>query len=98
MKLAQVAFAITLVAILGFAASFGSGAPDRYFTMETIAPLFADNPRKERRDDRQEDRPERRDDRRDCRQDEGRLGNDKRDCKQEGRGEDDYVDADTDNA
>jgi hypothetical protein len=40
--------------------------------------LLADNRRKERRGERQDDR----DDRQDCRQEEGRLGDDKRECKQ----------------
>lgn len=47
--------------------------------------LVADNRRKERRDDRQDNR----DDKQDCRQDEGLVGKDKRDCKQENRGEGD---------
>jgi hypothetical protein len=41
--------------------------------------LLADNRRKDRRDDRKGDRG----DRRDCRQDEGVVGKDKRECKQE---------------
>jgi hypothetical protein len=51
--------------------------------------LMADNPRKGRRDNRQGDRNENRDGKQDCRQGEGRVGNDKRECKQEERGEGD---------
>ena len=54
--------------------------------------IVADNRRKDRRDDRQEDR----DDKQDCRQEEGRIGNDKRECKQENRGEDDEAEGDKD--
>ena len=54
--------------------------------------IMADNPRKERRDDRQGDRQGNRDGKQDCRQEEGRVGNDKRECKQENRGEGDEGD------
>lgn len=43
--------------------------------------------RQDRREDRQDDRGDRRDTRQDCRGDEGVVGKDKRDCKQEGRQE-----------
>ena len=43
--------------------------------------------RQDRRDDRQDDRGDRRDTRQDCRDEEGVVGKDKRDCKQEGRQE-----------
>lgn len=43
--------------------------------------------RQDRRDDRQDDRGDRRDTRQDCRDEEGVVGKDKRDCKQEGREE-----------
>lgn len=41
--------------------------------------------RQDDRGDRQDDRSGDRDTRQDCRQDEGAVGGDKRDCKQEGR-------------
>ena len=41
----------------------------------------------ERRGGRRDDRGDRRGDRGDCRQEEGVVGKDKRDCKQEGRGD-----------
>ena len=44
--------------------------------------ILADNNRKERRDDREDDR----DDKQDRRQEEGWVGDDKRECKQENRG------------
>ncbi len=43
--------------------------------------------RQDRRGDRQDDRGDRRDTRQDCRSEEGVVGKDKRDCKQEGREE-----------
>lgn len=43
--------------------------------------------RQDRREDRRDDRQDRRDTRQDCRGDEGVVGKDKRDCKQEGRQE-----------
>lgn len=53
--------------------------------------LVADNRRKERRGGRQDNR----DDKQDCRQEEGRVGNDKRECKQDNRdGDDDGAEAD----
>jgi len=54
--------------------------------------IVADNRRKERRDDRGDDR----DDKQDCRQEEGAVGKDKRECKQENRGEDDEAEAESD--
>lgn len=54
--------------------------------------IMAANPRKERRDDRQGDRQENRDGKQDCRQEEGRIGHDKRECKQDNRGEGDEDD------
>lgn len=44
--------------------------------------IVADTRGRERRDDRDDNR----DDRQDCRQEEGRIGGDKRDCKQDERG------------
>jgi hypothetical protein len=58
--------------------------------------LMADNPRKDRRDDRQGDRQENRDGKQDCRQEEGRVGKDKRECKQEERGKGDEDKGDED--
>ena len=49
------------------------------------AMLVADNRRQERRGGRQDNR----DDKQDCRQEEGRVGDDIRECKQDSRGEDD---------
>ena len=43
--------------------------------------------RQDRREDRRDDRQDRRDTRQDCRGEEGAVGKDKRDCKQEGRQE-----------
>jgi hypothetical protein len=51
--------------------------------------LMAQNPRKGRRDDRQGDRNENRDGKQECRQEEGLVGDDKRECKQGERGEGD---------
>ena len=80
---------VTLAGLVTVSAIADTGESDGAADIDNFGLLVADNPRKDRRDDRQEERPDRRDDRRDCRQDEGRLGGDKRDCKQEGRGEDD---------
>lgn len=52
--------------------------------------------RRGNRDDRRDDRHGDRDDRQDCRQDEGRVGDDKRECKQENRGEDEDAEAEAD--
>jgi len=53
--------------------------------------LIADNRRQERRGGRQENR----DGKQDCRQEEGLVGDDKRDCKQDNRdGDDDGAEAD----
>ena len=52
--------------------------------------IVADNRRKERREDRGDDR----DDKQDCRQEEGVVGKDKRECKQDNRGEGDEVEGD----
>ena len=52
--------------------------------------LMANNPRQERRGGRQDNR----DDKQDCRQEEGRVGDDKRECKQDSKGEEDGAEAD----
>lgn len=57
-------------------------------TIENYDLLVVDNPRKDRRDGRKDNR----DDKQDCRQEEGRVGNDKRECKQENRGDGDEGD------
>lgn len=51
---------------------------DSLYTVNNENLILADNRRKDRRDDRQENR----DDKQDCRQEEGRIGKDKRECKQ----------------
>ena len=56
--------------------------------------LMADRRTEQRRDNRQDDRGRQddREERRDCRQEEGAVGDDKRECKQESRqGENDRV-------
>lgn len=50
--------------------------------------MLADTRGMERRDDRRDDRQGDRDDRQDCREEEGILGKDKRDCKQDARRDD----------
>lgn len=101
MRFAQSIVSATLVAVvLGAAALTTAEASDQIASAKSVDTLVADNPRKGRRDNRQENRPDRREDRRECREDEGRLGNEKRECKQEERGEEDDVEAEaeTDNA
>jgi hypothetical protein len=77
-----------IAASLCIAATAGAIPTEAASSIDNIDTLVADNPRKDRRDNRQEKRPDRREDRQDCRDDEGRVGHDKRDCKQENRGED----------
>lgn len=62
------------------------------------AMLMAATRSKDRRDNRQEDRgrQDNREDRRDCRDDEGVVGKDKRDCKQDARTGKDKKDKDDD--
>jgi hypothetical protein len=57
-------------------------------TIDNYDLLVVDNRRKDRRDDRKDNR----DGKQDCRQEEGRVGNDKRECKQENRGDGDEGD------
>ena len=73
------AFLVLLYAISIHANTIEMSAESAANTALQPTVLLADNRRKDRRDDRQGDR----DDRRDCRQDEGVVGKDKRECKQE---------------
>ena len=65
------------LAMPGFSAEQTATIDSAYLTVDTRG--------KDRRDDRHEDR----DDRQECRQEEGRVGNEKRDCKQDNRSEPD---------
>ena len=72
---------LLVISFFGFVscAVFASDVVDDGATaLDNIDLFVADNRRKDRRDDRQEDR----DDKQDCRQEEGRVGHDKRECKQ----------------
>jgi hypothetical protein len=75
--------ALTVVAILGIAVIADSNLNGRSALESVDSAILADNNRKERRDDRQGDR----DEKQDCRQEEGRIGDDKRECKHEDDGE-----------
>ena len=82
---------LLILSIFGFlsGAVFASGNID--IASPTVGNddlMMAANPRKERRDDRQGDRQDDRDGKQDCRQEEGRVGHDKRECKQDNRGGD----------
>jgi len=69
------------ISIFGFmsCAVFASDVVDDGATaFDNMDLIVADNRRKDRRDDRDENR----DDKQDCRQEEGRVGHDKRECKQ----------------
>ena len=71
---------LLVLSVFGFLSFdvFASGDIGEVFSAVNNDDVFlADNRRKDRRDDRQEDR----DDKQDCRQEEGRIGDDKRDCK-----------------
>jgi hypothetical protein len=77
---------LLLVSIFGFlscAVSASDVVDDGLYLVSSEDGLLADNRREDRRGDRQEDR----DEKQDCRQEEGRIGHDKRECKQEDRGE-----------
>ncbi|MEL7449855.1 MAG: hypothetical protein AAFN78_11640 [Pseudomonadota bacterium] len=93
MKLQTVASVVALT-LVGFQAN--AATPEGASVAAEFDVLVADNPRKDRRDGRQDRRPDRRDDRQDCRDSEGLAGNDKRDCKQDQRGDKDAVEADDD--
>jgi len=77
--------AVSIFGLLSCAASASDVADDGWYLVSGEDVLVADNRRKDRRGDRQEDR----DEKQDCRQEEGRIGHDKRECKQEDRGEGD---------
>lgn len=53
------------------------------------------NNRQERREDRRDDRGDNQDGRQDCREEEGVMGKDKRDCKQDERRDNDVEPADS---
>ena len=77
---------LIVISIFGFlscAVSASDVVDDGMHAVNSEDSLVADNRRKDRRDDRQDNR----DDKQDCRQDEGRIGKDKRECKQ-GDGDD----------
>jgi hypothetical protein len=84
---------LMITALFGFlscvAVANDDAASDGFSEATDGALLMAGNQSRERRDDRQGDRQENRDGKQDCRQEEGRVGNDKRECKQEERGEGD---------
>ncbi len=86
---------LLVLSIMGFLSSSiwaSDDIDDALSTVDNDDLIMADNPRKERRDDRQGDRQENRDGKQDCRQDEGRVGHDKRECKQDNRGDGDEGD------
>lgn len=80
------------VAMLGYSATVSASQVAPKMSQAESAPIFLAETegmerRQDRRDDRQDNRGDRRDTRQDCRGDEGVVGKDKRDCKQEGRQE-----------
>jgi len=74
--------------LICFAFSSGGTVDDGLYSAVNSDALMVANPRKDRRDDRQGDRNENRDGKQECRHEEGLAGDDKRECKQEKRGED----------
>lgn len=64
-------------------------------TASLLASSDTPNNRQERRDDRRDDRSDRQDTRQDCRNEEGLMGGDKRDCKQEERRDSDVEPVDS---
>ena len=81
---------VGLAAIIGLFAALtvaNANGPEYRFGEANVfdGPIQADNNRRERRDDRQDDRKDDRGGRQDCRDEEGLVGKDKRDCKQEER-------------
>jgi hypothetical protein len=74
-----------ILGLLSFAATAATGLANERVTFGDSDFVIADTRGQDRRDDRDDDQ----DDRQDCRQDEGRVGGDKRDCKQDSRGGDD---------
>ena len=77
--------ALSLFGFLSCAVFASTDVNDGLKTVNDADFIVADNRRKERRDDRGDDR----DDKQDCRQEEGVVGKDKRECKQDDRGEGD---------
>lgn len=71
--------------------------PAQALPVAASALLATDSPdnRQERREDRRDDRGERDDNRQACRDQEGAMGKDKRDCKQEERRDNDVEPADS---
>lgn len=72
---------LLVISVFGFMTSavFASDVVvDGATVFDNMDLIVADNRRKDRRGDRQEDR----DEKQDCRQEEGRVGHDKRECKQ----------------
>ncbi len=71
-------FVLGVFGFLSCAAFASADVDDGLSVANSVDMIVADNRRKDRRDDRQEDR----DEKQDCRQEEGRVGHDKRECKQ----------------
>ena len=69
---------VSIFGLLSCAVSASDVVDDGLYLVSSEDALIADNRRKDRRGDRQEDR----DEKQDCRQEEGRVGHDKRECKQ----------------
>ena len=84
--------ALAITGFLSCAVFASDDAGDVGFTSSNNDLIMADTRGKDRRGDRKDDR----DDKQDCRQEEGRIGKDKRECKQENRGEGDEVEEDAD--
>jgi len=74
--------------LICFVFSIDGTMDDGLYSAVNSDALMVANPRKDRRDDRQGDRNENRDGKQECRHEEGLAGDDKRECKQEKRGED----------
>ncbi len=72
---------VGIAGLLGCTALAGNTLTDESATYTDSGFIIADTRGQERRDDRE--------DRRDCRLEEGRIGGDKRDCKQEERDNED---------
>jgi len=77
--------ALGFFSCLSYAALAGDSITADSISANDANMIVADNPRKGRRDDRQEGRQDNRGGKQDCRQEEGLVGKDKRDCKQENR-------------
>jgi len=83
--------ALSVFGFLSCAVFASTDVDDGTRTVNNADLIVADNRRKERRDDRGDNR----DDKQDCRQEEGRVGKDKRECKQGNPGEGDEAEGDT---